>query len=285
MRDVAKQIGLPEKLTELKRSAAQYSSGIGKILSKIIKDKKEKYKGTYLSKILGKKNIKLGSLFSSGKDSIYALHIQERLNYEISCLITIDSHNKDSFMFHTPTIEIAEKQAECLNIPIILEKTKGEEEKELIDLKNALKKAKEKFQIQGVITGALFSNYQRTRIEEICDKINLKCYSPLWHMNQEIEMKNLIENGFNFIMTKVAAEGLDKSWLGKKITQKELTKLKKLNKKLHINIAGEGGEFETLVLDAPLFNKKINIKDSSIEEEKEGSATLIIKKIEFKKKD
>ena len=278
MRELSRELGLSKELSQLKRNAAQYSSGIGKVISKIVKEKGQ-YKAEYFSNILKRKNIKLGALFSSGKDSVYALHIQHRLNYEVSCLITIDSQNKDSFMFHTPTIELAETQAECLDIPIILQKTKGEEEKELTDLEVALTRAKEKYQIQGIITGAIFSNYQRTRIEEICDKLNLKCYSPLWHMDQETEMKNLIQKDYKFIMTKVAAEGLDKSFLNKIVTQTELDKLVKLNKKLHINVAGEGGEFETLVLDAPLFKSKLKIEESEIIEEKDGSAPLIIKKI------
>jgi asparagine synthase (glutamine-hydrolysing) len=85
-------------------------------------------------------------------------------------------------------------------------------------------------------------------------------------------------------MTKVAAEGLDKSFLNKVITQKELDKLVKLNKKLHINVAGEGGEFETLVLDAPLFKSKLKLEESEINAEKDGSATLIINKISKQKK-
>jgi asparagine synthase (glutamine-hydrolysing) len=163
-----------------------------------------------------------------------------------------------------------------------MQSTAGKKELELKDMEKAMEKAMEKYNIQGIITGSLFSNYQRTRIEEICDKLNLKCYSPLWHMDQETEVRNLIEKGFKFVMTKVAAEGLNKSWLGQIITQKHLEKLKELNNKHCINIAGEGGEFETFVLDAPLFKQKLAIERCHIQEEKDGSATLIIDKISSK---
>lgn len=281
LRKIAKELKLPKDFTELKRNAAQYSSGISKLTSKITKDT---YKAKYFSNILKRKNLKLGSLLSTGKDSVYALHIQDRLNYDIKCLITIDSKNKDSYMYHTPTINLAKKQAKALDLPIIIQTTQGKKEIELKDLEIAIKKAKDKHKIQGIITGALFSNYQRTRIEEICDKLNLKCFSPLWHMNQETEMNNLLKNNFKFVMTKIAAEGFKPEWLGQTITQEHIKKLVSLNKKLHINIAGEGGEFETLVLDAPLFKQELIIEKKNIQKDSKHSATLIINKVSLKKK-
>ena len=281
LRKIAKELKLPNELTELKRNAAQYSSGISKLTSKITKDT---YKAKYFAKILKRKNLKLGALFSTGKDSVYALHIQDRLNYDVNCLITIDSKNKDSYMYHTPTINLAKKQAEALELPIIVQRTEGEKEIELKELELAMKKAKEEYKIQGIITGAIFSNYQRTRIEEICDKLNLKCYSPLWHMNQETVMKNLLKNDFKFIMTKIAAEGFSPEWLGQIINEKHIEKLIGLNKRLNINIAGEGGEFETFVLDAPLFKQKLKIEKTKMDKESNHSATLTINKVSLHEK-
>tara|TARA_Y100000310_G_scaffold138709_1_gene137735 strand:+ start:882 stop:1586 length:705 start_codon:yes stop_codon:yes gene_type:complete len=225
-------------------------------------------------------NKRLGVLFSSGKDSLYALHIHAEKNHEIVCLITIDSQNQDSFMFHTPTIELAKHQADSLGIPIITSVTHGKEEIELEDLKDALKTAKEKYKLDGIVTGALHSSYQKTRIDNICKELELECHSPLWHMDQEQEMRELLAKRFKFVMSKVAAEGLDKSWLGEVITLEHLDKIVELNKKLAVNVAGEGGEFETFVLDAPMFKKELRIKKSRINEESDGSATLLIDEIE-----
>ena len=187
-------------------------------------------------------------------------------------------------MYHTPTINLAKKQAEALELPIIVQRTEGEKEIELKELELAMKKAKEEYKIQGIITGAIFSNYQRTRIEEICDKLNLKCYSPLWHMNQETVMKNLLKNDFKFIMTKIAAEGFSPEWLGQIINEKHIEKLVGLNKRLNINIAGEGGEFETFVLDAPLFKQKLKIEKTKMDKESNHSATLTINKVSLHEK-
>jgi asparagine synthase (glutamine-hydrolysing) len=275
LRDIARQLGL--KQSGMKRKAAQYGSGIAKAISKFAQPK-----GKYLASLTKIQPLKLGVLFSSGKDSTYALHIQKRLNYNIACLITVQSTNEDSYMFHTPNISLAKYQAKAMELPLILQKTTGEKEKELLDLKKAIKKAKDKYKIQGIVTGALFSNYQRSRIEKICDELNLKVFSPLWHMSQEVEMRNLVREGYKIIMVKIAGEGLNKSWLNKIITKTDIDKLAQLNKKIGFNIAGEGGEFESFVLEAPMFKHPLEIKKSHIIEESENVATLVIDKVRSK---
>jgi len=206
--------------------------------------------------------MRLASLMSGGKDSIYALYKLMKEGHEIKYLITIFSEHQDSWMFHYPCIELTKLQAESLGIKQIIKKTKGEKEKELKDLKDALVSIKD--EIDGIVTGALYSDYQKTRIEKICKELGLKCLSPLWHSDLEKMLKEEIKSGFEIVITGVAAEGLDKSWLGKKIDLSLIEKLKELNKKFGINIGAEGGEFETLVLDCPIFRKKIKILDSSV---------------------
>jgi diphthine-ammonia ligase len=281
IREIAKELNVPEYIAFRKKKAAQYGSRFDSAIKKL---SGKLSKADYLSQFLNKPNLKLGVLFSSGKDSCYAFHIMQKQNYEITCLITLKSLNKESYMFHTPNINLTKKQAEAINLPIIIHETKGEKEKELIDLENALIKAKEKFKIDGIVTGALYSTYQRDRIEKICDKLQLKVFSPLWHINQEKELRNLINEGFEIILSSVAAEGLDKNWLGKLITHKEIDKLVALNKKYGLNVAGEGGEYESFVLNAPFFKKKINITKAKIIEENENTAFFIIEKIKLIKK-
>lgn len=219
--------------------------------------------------------MKIGSLFSSGKDSSYALYLMYKQGHEISCLITLKSKNPDSYMFHSANINIASMQAKAMNIPIIEKETGGEKENELEDLKGALEKAKKKFNIEGIVTGALFSEYQKDRIEKICKSLGLKVFSPLWHKDPENVLKDIVSNNFEVVMTVIAAEGLDKSLLGKRIDEKIIEKLKKIK---NISLIGEGGEYESLVLDSPMFKKKIKITDSKIIEENKNSAKLVIKK-------
>ena len=208
--------------------------------------------------------MKCGVLFSGGKDSTYAAYLAKKFGNEITCLITIISENPDSYMFHTPSITKVEKQAEVMNIPLIIQKTKGRKEEELKDLEKAIKKAKKEFGIEAVVTGAVASIYQTSRIQKICEKLYLKCFNPLWQKEPEKYWEELLKDGFEVIITGVAADGLGKEWLGQKIDRRMLNKLKEINRKFGIHLSFEGGEAETFVLNCPLFFRELKIKDKKI---------------------
>jgi ABC transporter with metal-binding/Fe-S-binding domain ATP-binding protein len=214
------------------------------------------------------KKLKLGVLFSGGKDSTYAAYLEKQKGNDLACLISIFSENPESYMFHTPNIKLVEKQAELMNIPLLIEKTKGIKEEELQDLENAIKKAKEEYKIQGIITGALHSVYQASRIQKICDKLKLKCISPLWHKDEISYLKELIDNKFKIMIVGVFAFPLDEKWLGREIDNSFITDVKELKQKYNIHPAGEGGEFESFVLNCPLFKHPLKVTNKKISGEK-----------------
>jgi asparagine synthase (glutamine-hydrolysing) len=276
LRLLADDIGIPAQVSQRKKQAAQYGSRFDKAIGKLAKKCGYRTKTEYLKQFCEQPKLKLGVLFSSGKDSNYAMYIMQQQNYAIECLITIKSQNQDSYMFHTPNIDLARLQAEAMGMPLIEELTLGEKEKELDDMKNAIIRAKNEFGIEGIVSGALYSNYQRERIERICDELGLKSFSPLWHIDQEKEMHQLLDIGFEFIFSSVAAYGLNKSWVGRIIEKKDIDKLVKLNKKVGLNVAGEGGEFESFVTDGPMYHKKIEIREMEVIERDEYTANVVI---------
>ncbi|MFQ5531165.1 MAG: diphthine--ammonia ligase [Candidatus Nanoarchaeia archaeon] len=207
---------------------------------------------------------KVAVLFSGGKDSTYSAFLAKEYSYELACLISIQSRNPDSYMFHTPSIEKTKAQAKVMEVPLIIKETKGEKEIELEDLKEAIKEAKEKYSIEGVVTGAIESVYQASRIQKICDELNLECFNPLWQKNQLEHLQDLIKDKFEVILTGVFAEPFNKDWLGKEINLEFIKDIQVLNKKHGINVSGEGGEFETFVLNCPLFTKELKIKSKKI---------------------
>jgi len=220
--------------------------------------------------------MRLGVLFSGGKDSTYALYKAMEKN-EVVCLITLISKNPDSYMFHTPNINMTKLQAEAMGLPLIEQKTLGEKEKELDDLKKAINKAKDKYKIEGIVSGAFASNYQKERIEKICAELKLKSITPLWGENPEKLMRKMIIKGFEFMLSSVSALGLDESWLGRVLNDKDIDKLVELNNKIGIHIAFEGGEAESLMIDGPIFKKKIIIKEAKkiMEDENTGVYKII----------
>ncbi len=219
---------------------------------------------------------RLGVLFSSGKDSAYAAHLMRREGYELACLITVKSRNPYSYMFHTPGIDLVPLQAESMNLPLLEVESEGVKEAELDDLERVIEEAVERHRISGVVTGAIASLYQESRIERVCSKLGLQAFSPLWQKDQEEVMRSLIRDGFVFILTSVAAEGLDASWLGRQITERDVERLVELRRSHGINVAGEGGEFESLVLNSPLFTREIEIKRFEIEEIDEETARITV---------
>ncbi len=204
--------------------------------------------------------MRLGVLFSGGKDSTLALHYAAAKE-EVACLITLVSENKESYMFHTPNIDITVFQAQALELPQITRTTKGEKERELLDLEEALAQATKEFQLEGIVTGAIESVYQAERVQKICCRLGLWCFNPLWKHDQKALLEELLEKKFKVIISGIFAYPLDEKWLGKKIDLKLIDSLMELQQKYGISPSGEGGEIETTVLDAPLFKKKIEILD------------------------
>ena len=203
--------------------------------------------------------MKLGVLFSGGKDSTMATLLAKKAGHEIACLITLHSENPDSYMFHTPSIKRTEKQAEVMDLPLITKDTKGIKEQELKDLEDAIKTAIKKYSIQGIVTGALHSNYQASRIQTICDRLSLQCINPLWHKDEFQYMEELIKNNFKAVVIGVSAYPLNASWLGRVIDSNFIKDVTKLNEKYKIHVAGEGGEFESFVLDCPMFKRPLKV--------------------------
>jgi asparagine synthase (glutamine-hydrolysing) len=163
-------------------------------------------------------------------------------------------------MFHTPNTHQIKYQAEVMNIPLIIQKTKGEKELELKDLEKVIRKAKNKYNINTIVTGALHSDYQASRIKAICDNLKLKCFNPLWHKDEISYLCELVDSRFKIIVVGAFAFPLDKSWLGRIIDKKFIEEVAQLKDKYKIHAAGEGGEFETFVLDCPLFKHELKVK-------------------------
>jgi ABC transporter with metal-binding/Fe-S-binding domain ATP-binding protein len=212
--------------------------------------------------------MKLGILFSGGKDSVLALALAKEMGHEISCLINIISDNKYSYMFHTPSVDSAVKQAEAMDLPIFVKKTPGEKEDELSDLKDVILEAKEKYFLEGIVTGAVQSVYQASRIKKICDDLKLELINPLWKMDELEILTILIKRNFDVRIVGIFAYPLTEKYLGRKIDEIFIEEFSKLKEKYKINPAGEGGEFETFVLDCNLFKKKLKI--IGFEDFKEG---------------
>ena len=196
----------------------------------------------------------------------------------------------DSYMYQTVGHGLIEAYAECTGLPLLRKRivgssveqgliyngqgaTAGQElghrggdgeegdslgdgscrRDEVEDLEVLLQFAKDRFGIDAVASGAIASDYQRSRVERICSKLNLISLAYMWHQPQSTLLREMIMNDIDARLIKVAAAGLDpERHLGKSIRSVEAY-LHKLRAMYGINVCGEGGEYETLTLDCPLF--------------------------------
>jgi ABC transporter with metal-binding/Fe-S-binding domain ATP-binding protein len=170
----------------------------------------------------------------------------------------------DSPLFHYPNSWVTDYLADAMQIPLIRFTVNGRrKEDEIMALEKTILQAMSLYGIEGVVYGGISSNYQKRAFEEICSRHKLAAIAPLWNVEPQKYMNELIEYGFSIIIVAVSAMGLGKEWLGKLIDKDALDKLAALAKKYGFNLTFEGGEAETLVIDCPLFRKKLRINAAS----------------------
>lgn len=224
--------------------------------------------------------MRVAVLVTGGKDSALALYRILNGNYEVVYLVSMIPLREDSWMFHYPNIHLVDLFGEAVEIPLVKAETSGIKEKEVEDLKRLI----ESLDVEGIVSGAIASSYQRTRISGICKQLKLKCITPLWHENPLNILKEILDLKFEVIITGVYAYGFGMEWLGRKIDENTVKALRELNRRYSISLVGEGGEYETLVLDAPFFrNKKIKIvKTEKVWENQSGYLMVTEAKLEDK---
>lgn len=200
-------------------------------------------------------DLRVAALVTGGKDSALALHRTLKRGYEVKHLVTMVPQREDSWMFHYPNIHMADLFAQAVGIPLVKAETSGIKEAELTDLKQVLAR----LDVDAIVTGAIFSQYQKKRVDEICQELGLKHIAPLWHEAPLELLKEIVTLKMETIIVGVYAYGFDEIWLGRKINEDTIKDLVELNRKFQVSLVGEGGEYETLVLDAPFFKKKIQL--------------------------
>jgi ABC transporter with metal-binding/Fe-S-binding domain ATP-binding protein len=175
--------------------------------------------------------------------------------HEVTNLVTMVPQRADSWMFHSPNVHLTGLFAEAVGIQLVRADTSGEKEKEVADLKQVLAK----LSIDAVVSGAIFSLYQKERIDRICEELSVKHVAPLWHEDPQNVLKEILQLKMKTIFVGVYAHGFTQDWLGREIDESTIHDLVELNGKFQVSIVGEGGEYETLVLDAPFFSKRIEL--------------------------
>ena len=204
--------------------------------------------------------MRLISLYSGGKDSTYALLKAKEMGHEISCLLTMYPETDESLLYHYPNNWVTSYLGEAMGIPSFgFASPSDTKEYESKSLEQAIIAVKSLQEIDGVVHGGIFSTFQNEIVRRICVKHNLCMIAPLWNIQQSEYMDLLVENKFDIKIVSVSAMGLDERLLGVSLDREVLYRLKWLSEKYSFSVSFEGGEAETLVVDCPIFFKRLQI--------------------------
>ncbi len=217
--------------------------------------------------------MKAAALLSGGKDSTLAAYLSSR-RYDVEYGLVVVPSDPESMMFHVPNAPLGELVAEAMGLkPVRV--SSGEDDEGDIEV---LSRVLSRLDVDALVSGAIASRYQKERLDRLCEELGIEHVHPLWGMDPFEELELLVEEGFEVIVTAVAAAGMDESWLGRRIDRRFIEDIRELHDRYRIHPAGEGGEYETLVLDGPCFESRLEIRE--FEKEWEGvSGRLVIKDV------
>lgn len=194
--------------------------------------------------------MRLASLYSGGKDSTFSLYLMEQQGHDIPYLVNIVPEDAASWIFHTPNLGVVPLMAESMGRELVTASSTGSEEGDMDGLRVAL----DGLDVDGVVSGAIWSDYQWDRMNIVCGDLGLRLFAPMWRKDQDMLMGQFLDSGIRAMIVGCYAEGLGEEWLGRVIDRKAAEELKAIRDRTGISIMGEGGEYESLTLDSPLHS-------------------------------
>jgi diphthine-ammonia ligase len=210
------------------------------------------------------------SLFSGGKDSSLALYRALEAGLPVERLVTVHPEG-DSYMYHTPATDLTALAAESIGIELVdvhpddfeadtATDSGAQGDRELEPLERALEELRGDLGgLGGVTAGAVESEYQTSRIRAMAERLGCEVFAPLWQEDPRDLADAMLDAGFDIRIVQVAAGGLDESWLGRRLDRDALADLERLNEEYGVHLLGEGGEFETFVVDGPHMDRRIRL--------------------------
>ncbi|KAJ8986079.1 hypothetical protein NQ317_003373 [Molorchus minor] len=230
----------------------------------------------YLKQVY-KLTMKVVALVSGGKDSTFNMMQCIAAGHEIVALANLVPHTKaeiDSYMYQSVGHEAIDFISAAMDLPLYKRETLGisnergktyqpSKDDEVEDLYLLLQQVKSEMDIEAISVGAILSDYQRVRVENVCVRLGLVPLAYLWQRNQRELLNEMIRCEVDAIVIKVAALGLEPKHLGRSLNLLQ-PHLLAMHEKYGLNVCGEGGEYETLTLDCPLFRSRLVVEDSEV---------------------
>lgn len=202
------------------------------------------------------------ALLSGGKDSVAAVERARSFGWDVVAALTVVPAQDDAWMFHTPNLGVVRGVAQCLGIPLVEAPCRTGAAEEVEDLERAVASLHRVMAVDGLVSGALASEYQRTRTEAVCHRLGLKSFTPLWHKEPAGYLAPMA-TAWDVRFSRCAAEGVAQAWAGERLDAPKLAAMAAHRARPHV--AGEGGEYETLVLDCPAYQRRLVVTQSHVD--------------------
>ncbi len=217
--------------------------------------------------------MRLASLYSGGKDSTFSLYLAEQMGHDVPYLVNVVPEDAASWIFHTPNLSLVPLMAESMGKELVTAGSTGTEEGDMDGLRLALRG----LDVEGVVSGAIWSDYQWDRMNVVCGELGLKLIAPLWRKDQDMLMDQFLDSGIRAVIAGCYAEGLGEEWLGREIDAEAVEELKAVRARTGISIMGEGGEYESLTLDSPMHSRPLEILEAEREWSRQGGTLRVLK--------
>ncbi len=198
--------------------------------------------------------------WSGGKDCCQAAYQAGLMGFSIEYLVNMITQDGLRSSSHGISAACIKLQAQAMQIPILQNPAARETYESVLIGVMARIKAKG---VDTGIFGDIDFNAHREWIDRVCGLAGITPVLPLWLENQERIALDFIGAGFSSIIVAVRADLLGPEWLGRYYDAGFLKDLTAHNR--DISLVGEAGEFHTLVIDGPLFKKRLSITESNVE--------------------
>jgi diphthine-ammonia ligase len=232
--------------------------------------------------------MKVAIMYSGGKDSTFAIEHAKENGWDVRYLISIKPNRKDCYLFHYATVEHTKELAKILKIPHILAKCSvANTEKEAAIVKEIVKKRQQADPVNAVVLGGTgLQETQLRSIQEALRPLGIEVFAAHAGEEHDLVVEKMLSKGYEIMITQVASDGL-MPWLGKTLTKENFKELKKDSVAFQFHIGFEGGYADTLVLDGPIFDKKLQVEkfDKIVDDEYCGHVEIRKLRILDKEKD
>ena len=214
--------------------------------------------------------MRIAVLSSGGKDSSAVWWWAQCRGWDVVALVTVHIQDGDSHMFQVPSTQWVEHQALAAGVKWNCVEASGTVDDEISRLEETLSDLK----LDAIVSGALRSDFQKVKLENMAHRLGIHSFSPLWHQDPFEHLHGMIENGFKIMINSVSCEGLDGEWLGRILDLENVQQLKFLSEKYRFNVDGEGGEYETFVVGGPHLPRTLEVEGTASFDSVRGVFTI-----------